>query len=283
MRPGYSCIIPTRDRRAMVQEAVATVLAQERPAAEIIVVDDGSRDDTMARLAARFPQIRLVRLDGRGPGPARNAGVAAASAEVLMFLDSDDHWRPDHAGRLLAVLERGFAVAYGPTHNIDQVSGGEFAIPAPGEEIEGDCFAALLRWCFLVPSSVAVTRAAFHRCGGFSSGELGEDWVFFLKLAGIYPFGFAAGPPLTTRRLHRESLCRLVDPDRLIAGLRHLETLFDPESDVGRPLLPPELARRRQARERFAALARWTEARAGAAGWASIQEWYLALRREKMV
>lgn len=285
MTIGYSCIIPTRDRCELVQEAVTTVLAQERPAAEIIVVDDGSRDDTALRLAARFPRVRLLRLDGRGPGMARNAGAAAASSEVLMFLDSDDHWQPDHAGRLLAVLERGFAVAYGPTRNLDLISGGEFAIPAAGEELEGDCFAALLRWCFMVPSAVALTRGAFARCGGFGTGDLGEDWGFFLKLAVEYPFGFAAGPPLTTRRLHRDSLCRLTDPARLLAGLRRLQALFTTDelgSSQSDPT-PEELARNRQARERFATLARWTETRARQEKWATVQEWYLALQREKMV
>mgnify|MGYP005839634391 CR=1 FL=1 len=281
MTTNYSCIIPTRDRCAMVQEAVASVLTQHSPATEIIVVDDDSRDDTATRLTARFPEVRLLYLGGLGPGAARNAGAAAASGEVLMFLDSDDRWLPDHASRLLAALARGFTVAYGPTLNLDLVQGGEFAIPGPDEVVEGDCFAALLRWCFLVPSSLALNRELFVRSGGFETGELGEDWGFFLRLAVKYHFGFAPGPPLTIRRLHRGSLCNLAASQRLLTGLRDLENLFTADEGCS-VLTPEELARHRQARKRFSALADWTAARAEKEKWATVQEWYLALQRDQM-
>ena len=265
----YSCIIPVRDRCRLVQEAVASVLAQEAEGGEIIVVDDHSRDGVAQVLAARFPQVRLLRLndESSGPGAARNAGVAAASSEVIMFLDSDDRWTPDHAGRLLAALERGFAVAYGPTRTLDQINGGEFAVPAAGEEIEGDCFSALLHWCFLLPSAMALSRAAFIRSGGFGPGDLGEDWGFFLRLSRGHHFAFASGPPLTVRRLHQGSLCRLLDPARLPAALRRLAAAAAEDATGAR----------------FAALARWTEARVGRENWATIQEWYLALREENLV
>lgn len=273
----------------MVQEAVASVLAQEAPGGEIIVVDDHSRDGVGEVLAARFPRVRVLRLAGGagGPGAARNAGAAAASSGVIMFLDSDDLWAPDHAGRLLATLDRGFSVAYGPTRTLDLVQGGEFAIPAAGEEIEGDCFAALLRWCFLVPSAVALSRELFVRSGGFGAGDLGEDWEFFLSLGRGHHFGYAAGPPLTVRRLHHGSLCRLLEPARLLACLQRLaEPAADelPSSAAdGRAGTAPIADRTRQAavRARFAALARWTAARDE--NWATIQEWYLALQEEGLI
>lgn len=200
----YSCVIPTRDRGDMVQEAVASVLAQTLPAAEIIVVDDGSRDHTAATLRALYPGLHLLQLDGRGPGAARNAGVAAASTEIILFLDSDDLWLPDHAQRLLAALAGRYAVAYGPTRNLNLVDGGEFAIPAPGEAKTGDCFEALLRWCFLVPSAVAVQRRAFTDCGGFGMEFPGEDWAFFSQAGGPPPLRLyrrpAGNPAASARR-----------------------------------------------------------------------------------
>lgn len=278
--PAYSCVIPSRDRCALVQEAVASVLVQEVPPAEIIVVDDGSRDGTAAVLAARFGRrVKLLPLAGQGPGPARNAGVAAAGGQVIMFLDSDDLWQPDHAHRLLARLADGYQVAYGPTRNLDQVNGGEFLLPGADEAVEDDCFAALLRWCFLVPSALAVTRRAFLEVGGFAAIPLAEDWLFLLKLAAGHRFACAAGPPLTLRRLHPGSLCHLATASRLVAALRQAENYF--AAPAGLPALTPEQCR--QARQRFAALAAWTASRAEQQGWNTVQEWYLALQRAGLV
>ena len=85
----------------------------------------------------------------------------------------------------------------------------DFLIPENGVGIEGDCFEPLLRWCFLVPSSVAVSREVFQAVGGFESVACGEDWIFFLKLSALFPFGFAGPHPITLRRLHQGSLCFL--------------------------------------------------------------------------
>ena len=87
----------------MVGRAVQSVLEQRTPVFEIVVVDDGSIDHTSEDLSRRFPDVKVVRLSGMGPGPARNAGVNAASGDVLMFLDSDDQWLPNHVGNLLSL------------------------------------------------------------------------------------------------------------------------------------------------------------------------------------
>lgn len=255
----------------MVAAAVASVLAQRGcgQKIEIVVVDDGSVDGTSRLLAARFPGLKLVRLPGLGPGAARNAGVAAAGGEVIMFLDSDDHWRPDHVRRLLACLAEGFQMAYGVTRTQDQLGGGTFLIPEAEQVCRQSCFDRLLRWCFLVPSAVAVTRRAFDRVGGFSHAGLGEDWGFFLQLAQYYDFAFAGPEVITERRLHAGSLCRLRDRGALEQALLCLGEL---------PWLPEH---RPAAERRFAELRQWLAAQPEPP--ATVQEWYLALKREQML
>jgi glycosyltransferase involved in cell wall biosynthesis len=106
--PLLSVVIPTWNRAQLVCEAVESALVQRIGQVEVIVVDDGSTDDTAARLADRFgSKIRLVRMPRRsGPGAARNAGVGLAHGEWLAFLDSDDLWLPGKLDAELRQLER---------------------------------------------------------------------------------------------------------------------------------------------------------------------------------
>jgi len=266
-----SCVIPTRERREMVCQAVESVLSQTVACDEIVVVDDGSRDGTEAEVERRFPGVKVVTLPGRGPGAARNAGVKEASGDLLMFLDSDDRWLPDHVERLAAVVGRGFQVAYGTTLTKDAVNGGSFLIPEAQEGLEGECFGALLNWCFLVPSSLAVTREAFDRVGGFPEEGFAEDWEFLLALSRRHPFGFAGIEPITLRRLHGESLCCLrqgMDGVRQAFSRIRQRFAHDPECSE-------------RVANRFHALQRFIDKEQR--GWSTVQEWYLDMKKRGMV
>ena len=263
-----SCVIPTKNRPEMTCRAIASVAAQDTPVSEIIVVDDGSTDNTVPLIASRFPEVRLLQGSGLGPGLARNAGVGAACGEVVMFLDSDDVWLPNHVASLVRTMARGFPVAYGVTRNRDEVGGGEFCIPEPGTAMEGQCLDGLVRWCFLVPSALAVKREAFGAVGGFGSGELGEDWSFFIRLAHRFPFGFCGEEPITLRHLHEGSLCNCADSERL-------ETLLASVS-----LALAETGASAEKVRRFQTLADWTRQQGD---WQTIQQWYISLQEEELI
>ena len=263
-----SCVIPTRNRPEMTCRAIASVAAQDTPVSEIIVVDDGSTDHTAALVAARFPEVRLLQRSGLGPGLARNGGVAEACGEVLMFLDSDDVWLPGYVASLVRTLARGFSVAYGVTRNRDQIGGGEFFIPEPGTGMEGECLPGLARWCFLLPSAMAVEKKAFAAMGGFGGGELGEDWSFFIRLAKRFPFGFCGEEPITLRYLHHGSLCNCADGERLGTLLASVSLAL---AEAGASLA--ELSR-------FQALADWTRQQGD---WQTVQQWYISLKQEELI
>ena len=90
-----SVVIPSYNRVGTVTRAIDSVLAQTYPHFEIIVVDDGSTDNTSDMLNERYrDRVRLVRQPNMGPAAARNAGVAAARYDLVAFLDSDDYWLP---------------------------------------------------------------------------------------------------------------------------------------------------------------------------------------------
>ncbi len=265
-----SCIIPTRNRCMKVLEAINSIKHQQLDDLEIILVDDGSIDGTLSEVAALFPEVNVIRLSGVGPGPARNAGFAVARGDVIMFLDSDDLWLTDHVQQLVNVLDRGFEVAYGVAQTRDEVNGAEFLIPEKGIGLEGDCFQALTRWCFLVPSAMALTRNAFNRTGGFASVTCGEDWLFFLKLATLYPFGFAGPKPITLRKLHPGSLCFLNDRKKLLAMVSQVFTFLknEPRATAAHCC-------------HFKTLHAWTAE--NPRQWTTVQDWFLSLQKEKLI
>jgi len=192
--------------------AIESALNQGNMVREIIVVDDASTDDTKEAVKKAFPQVKIVTTPKRiGPGPARNLGVQNSTGEIIMFLDSDDIWHNNHCKLLLEAMDPGFHAAYGITKNRNLRDGSSFFIPESDHLISGECLNELFRWCFMVPSSFAVTRKAFMEVGGFEAFSPGEDWFFFLKLARRYPF--AAVPEIITLRfLHEGSIsCRFFD------------------------------------------------------------------------
>jgi hypothetical protein len=92
--PLFSVVIPIYNRVELGRRAIESVLAQTCTDREVIVVDDGSTDDTSQMLDGFGSQIRVVRQENAGPGPARNRGIALATGEYVAFLDSDDRWFP---------------------------------------------------------------------------------------------------------------------------------------------------------------------------------------------
>lgn len=106
--PRCTIVLPTYNRAATLSRAVSSVLAQNEPDFELIIVDDGSKDDTRACLAALHdPRIRMAPSEcNRGPGAARNIGITMATAPILAFLDSDDVYYANRLSRPLAVFDR---------------------------------------------------------------------------------------------------------------------------------------------------------------------------------
>lgn len=183
-----SVVIPAYNRASLLPITLRSLLAQERVADEILVVDDGSTDDT-AELAEAFgPPVRVIRQCNQGPGAARNRGLAEARGEYIHFFDSDDLALPRlHRVQIEALERSGADLAYSPwvKAHLDPLRGVEptnHVLQARGLP-RGSLVRALLTNWSTVPMAWLVRRCLAQAVGGFpASLRCGEDQLFFLDL-----------------------------------------------------------------------------------------------------
>jgi glycosyltransferase involved in cell wall biosynthesis len=204
--PLVSVVIPAYNNGELVREAVASVLAQTYSPVEVIVVDDGSEDGALDKLATFSDRARLVRQEHKGPAVARNVGIRASRGEVVAFLDSDDLWMPEKLAKSLVPLLSGAGeVVYTDVRVRDLVTGAEQYSPC--YRIEGSIAQDLFVECRGVSLSTLITwRRCLDAINLFDEAFFrAQDWDLFLRLAERYTWSFVP-EVLTIRRAHARSL-----------------------------------------------------------------------------
>jgi len=221
-----SVVIPTHDRGRVVVEAIESALAQTHPPLEVIVVDDGSTDDTAERVGRlRDARVRYLRRSHAGVSAARNAGIAVATGDLVAFLDSDDLWKPDKVEAEIAALAR-YPSAGGVFSDLEKVDGATFVpsfmrrtrvfsrLLAERAYRDGLLLSArALSLCLLqeVPiktPALTVRRSALERAGGFNEAwTSSEDWEFLLRFARRESLVYV-DRPLAVIRISADSLHR---------------------------------------------------------------------------
>jgi glycosyltransferase involved in cell wall biosynthesis len=224
--PKVSVVVPTHDRGPLLERTLASVVRQRGVALEIVVVDDGSTDDTTRRLDALGDErLRVVRNErAEGVSRARNRGIAEARGEWLAFCDDDDVWAPDKlAAQVEAAGAAGAPWAYAGHVNIsaeDRVIGG--APPSPPDVVRRE-----LPRTNLIPGggSNVLARAALVREVGSFDERLGilEDWDLWIRLARDAAPAWVPRP-LIGYRVHAENSSRNID--RMLAELDVLDERY---------------------------------------------------------
>lgn len=198
MRSGarVSVIVPAYQHEAFIARALTSVLAQTRPADEILVIDDGSRDETAAiveAMASRAAPGRIIlrRQANQGAHAALNTGLDAATGDVLTILNSDDSFAPTRLSDLVGVIERGASVAFSRVVHVDEagvalasdhplVAAYDAALARARETTEIG-FAILPYNLAVTSGNLVFTRALWRRVGPFAPLRLCHDWDWLLR------------------------------------------------------------------------------------------------------
>lgn len=200
--PLISIIIPVYNGAATLVDTIASLQRQTYPHFEILAIDDGSTDDTVAVLQAiAEPRLRVVSYDNAGQAVSRNRGLELAQGEYVSFIDADDLWTPDKLADQLAALTARprAAIAYSWTDHIDAT--GQFLRHGPQLCFEGNVLRKLLYSDFIGSgSNILVRRSAIVEIGGFDpSLPPSEDWDCWLRLAQRFEFVVVPKPHILYR------------------------------------------------------------------------------------
>jgi glycosyltransferase involved in cell wall biosynthesis len=244
---AITVVIPTYNRAALLMRAVESALAQTVPPMEILVVDDGSTDDTAAVCARWSDPVRYIATPNGGVARARNVGIAHARGEWIALLDSDDEWEPAKLATQCAALDAapdapwsitGCELVDGDSKPIAGRQGYEAVFPIFSEIREsaaqyfahalrsigdgvytGDLYEALFRGNVVLPSSTLVHRSVFDRCGVFNPDfRYAEEPELFNPVAAVFPVVVILAPLVRYRVAQAGSLTSSANTHKLIAN-----------------------------------------------------------------
>lgn len=187
--PKVSVIIPTFNRKKLIQPSLESVIKQTYRNYEIIIVDDASTDGTAEWLAEHYPKIHLVCLSkNRGAAGARNEGIRKASGSLIAFLDSDDQWLPNYLERQVEMLNENPSVVLSFTNflQVDQSSGEQRNITQryqlQPDYIDAIHFQLLNSWIFTM-STVLIRRNSLIEAGLLNERlKISHDRELYLRL-----------------------------------------------------------------------------------------------------
>ncbi len=193
--PLVSVVLPVYNRAGVVGRALESVLGQGFSDFELIVVDDGSEDDSLAVVESYDDKrVRVVALsENRGACAARNKGIELARGQYIAFQDSDDYWEPEKLEKQIKLFKeqpKGIGVLYCAFWRVY----GENREYIPEEfikEKEGDLSKSLLLRNFITTQAAVVSRECFEQVGGFDEAlSRFQDWELWLRIAEKYRFAY---------------------------------------------------------------------------------------------
>ncbi len=201
-----SVIIPSYNRQHVLIRALRSIYAQTLSPYEVIVVDDGSNDDTKMLIQQNYPDVIYFYQENQGVSAARNTGIKKAQGEWLAFLDSDDEWLPTKLAMQMQALKQSEDLVC-HTEEIWIRNGVRVNQKNKHQKAGGWIFKQCLPLCAMSPSSILIHRDVFNTVGLFNP-ELPacEDYDLWLKIASAYRVTFVEQPQIKKYGGHEDQL-----------------------------------------------------------------------------
>jgi len=210
-----SVIIPTYNRGWTIGEAVDSVLAQDYRDFELIVVDDGSADNTSQVLDAYRGTIKVFRQENKGVSAARNRGIAEASGRFIAFLDSDDLWLPQKLSTQVEFFNTTPDALICQTEEVWIRSGVRVNPKKRHKKPSGMIFEPSLALCLVSPSAVMIRRSLLEIVGNFDETlPACEDYDLWLRISCRFPVYRIDTPLIIKRGGHEDQLSASFGLDR---------------------------------------------------------------------
>jgi glycosyltransferase involved in cell wall biosynthesis len=206
-KPLISVIIPTYNRGWIIKEAIDSVMAQNYRDFELIIVDDGSTDNTSDILNSYHGDILVFRQENRGVSAARNRGIVEASGRFIAFLDSDDLWLPQKLFRQVEFFNKNPDAKICQTEETWIRNGVRVNPKRKHKKPCGMIFEPSLALCLISPSAVMIRRSLFEKVGGFDETlPACEDYDLWLRISCRYPVYLIETPLIIKRGGHNDQL-----------------------------------------------------------------------------
>jgi glycosyltransferase involved in cell wall biosynthesis len=214
-KPLVSVIIPTYNRGWIVKEAIDSVLDQDFTDYELIVVDDGSDDNTPEIVAGYGGAITILHQSNKGVSSARNCGVAAASGQLIAFLDSDDLWLPGKLSTQVKFFKDHPDTVINQTQERWIRKGVRVNPKQRHHKFSGMIFEHSLALCVVSPSAVMIKKSLFDEVGGFDEQfPACEDYDLWLRVSCRYPVHLIDTPLIIKRGGHADQLSKAAGLDK---------------------------------------------------------------------
>ena len=204
-----SVIVPTYNRAHQLPRTLDSILCQSCSPKEIIVVDDGSTDETLALMTSEYPEIVFIQQQNTGVSSARNVGIKRASGDWIAFLDSDDEWLPEKLEIQMKALYENPEIKICHTNEIWIRNGKRVNPKKKHEKFGGWIFQKCLPLCCISPSSVIIHKSIFKEIGLFDySLPVCEDYDLWLRITARNPVLYIEEPFLIKYGGHEDQLSK---------------------------------------------------------------------------
>ncbi len=203
---NISVVIPTYNRYEVLKRALTSVFVQTHPPFEVIVIDDGSNDNT-PQIQQDFPTVKYFYQENRGVSSARNLGIEKSASEWIAFLDSDDKWHIDKLKEQVEFHKENLDILMSYTDELWIRNDVEVKVPKKFRKFGGEIFQECLSHCIIAPSATLIHKELLNSVGGFDEClEICEDYDLWLRVAQDNKIGLVDKKLITKYAGHNDQL-----------------------------------------------------------------------------